>query len=122
MKSTHARLTYCASVIICTLLAPALGFTQDLDSTFWANHLHIASLHPPVWVGLFVGWYQWGLVGYCLWMPKPIDGSKVKSHLLSVCRYNLKRSLRSFSNPQRPSYALGNEGCLLLCNWPRGSQ
>src|SRR6185437_17091326 len=36
MKST--RLIYCASVIICTLLIPALGFTQDLDSTFWAHH------------------------------------------------------------------------------------
>lgn len=43
MKSTHAQLIYCASVIIWILLIPTLGCTQDLDSSFWAHH----SYHQP---------------------------------------------------------------------------
>jgi uncharacterized protein (DUF608 family) len=49
-----------------------------------------------------------------------IDSAKVKSHLNSVFRYNFKTDLTDHSNPQRPSYALGNEGGLLLCTWPKG--
>lgn len=48
------------------------------------------------------------------------DKEKVKSHLLSVYKYNFKPDLSDHSNPQRPSYALGNEGGLLLCTWPKG--
>lgn len=51
-----------------------------------------------------------------------LDPEKVKSHLLSVYRYNFKKDLRSHENPQRPGYALGAEGGLLLCTWPRGGQ
>ncbi|MCL2813987.1 MAG: non-lysosomal glucosylceramidase [Oscillospiraceae bacterium] len=46
----------------------------------------------------------------------------VKSHLLSVYRYNLKRDLSEHANPQRPGYALGREGGLLLCSWPGGQK
>ena len=49
-----------------------------------------------------------------------LDASKVTSHLVSVYRYNLKRDLSAHANPQRPSYAVGTEGGLLLCTWPRG--
>jgi hypothetical protein len=49
-----------------------------------------------------------------------IDSSKIVSHLSSVYKYNLKTDLSGHSNPQRPSYALGNEGGLLLCTWPKG--
>jgi uncharacterized protein (DUF608 family) len=49
-----------------------------------------------------------------------IDNSKVASHLKSVHKYNFKPDLTDHSNPQRPSYALGNEGGLLLCTWPKG--
>ncbi len=49
-----------------------------------------------------------------------IDSAKVKSHLNSVYRYNFKTDLTDHSNPQRPSYALGKEGGLLLCTWPKG--
>ena len=49
-----------------------------------------------------------------------IDSLKVKSHLNSVYKYNFKSDLINHSNPQRPSYALGNEGGLLLCTWPKG--
>lgn len=55
-------------------------------------------------------------------MPEVIDKEKVKSHLLSVHKYNLKTDLRNHANPQRPTYALGNEGGLLLCSWPKGGK
>jgi len=48
------------------------------------------------------------------------DKEKVKSHLLSVFKYNFKPDLSNHSNPQRLSYALGNDGGLLLCTWPKG--
>ena len=35
-------------------------------------------------------------------------------------KYNLKHDLSRHVNPQRPGYAVGNEGGLLLCSWPRG--
>ena len=47
-----------------------------------------------------------------------LDPEKVKSHLLSVYKYNLKKDLSAHANPQRPSYAMGKEGGLLLCSWP----
>jgi hypothetical protein len=46
----------------------------------------------------------------------------VKSHLQSVYSFNLKKDLSDYSNPQRPGYALGNEGGLLLCTWPQGGK
>jgi uncharacterized protein (DUF608 family) len=49
-----------------------------------------------------------------------VDTEKVSSHLKSVYKYNFKSDLSDHSNPQRPSYALGNEGGLLLCTWPKG--
>jgi uncharacterized protein (DUF608 family) len=51
-----------------------------------------------------------------------IDQQKIKSHLLAVYRFNLKKNLIDHANPQRPDYALGNEGGLLLCTWPRGGK
>jgi hypothetical protein len=51
-----------------------------------------------------------------------VDAKKVTSHLVSVHRYNLKRDLSRYPNPQRPSYAVGKEGGLLLCTWPKGGE
>jgi len=51
-----------------------------------------------------------------------IDTKKITSHLLAVHKYNLKKDLSEHANPQRPSYALGNEGGLLLCTWPKGGK
>jgi uncharacterized protein (DUF608 family) len=48
-----------------------------------------------------------------------LDVPKVTSHLRSVHKYNLKHDLSDWPNPQRPSYALGGEGGLLLCTWPK---
>jgi hypothetical protein len=51
-----------------------------------------------------------------------IDAKKVASHLKAVHRHNLKRDLTAHPNPQRPSYACGSEGGLLLCTWPKGGE
>jgi uncharacterized protein (DUF608 family) len=50
----------------------------------------------------------------------PLDRDKVISHLRSIHKYNLKHDLSAHANPQRPTYAAGDEGGLLLCTWPRG--
>jgi len=49
-----------------------------------------------------------------------LDKDKVASHVRSVHKYNLKRDLSGHANPQRPTFACGSEGGLLLCTWPRG--
>lgn len=51
-----------------------------------------------------------------------LDQGKVTSHLRAVHKYNLKRDLSAHANPQRPSYACGTEGGLLLCTWPKGGE
>ena len=55
-------------------------------------------------------------------MPDVMDKDKVKSHLVAVHRYNLKKDLRNHANPQRPTFAMGNDGGLLLCSWPKGGK
>src|SRR5690349_16447586 len=55
-------------------------------------------------------------------MDDVIDKEKIKSHILAVHKYNLKNDLTELANPQRPSYALGREGGLLLCTWPKGGK
>ncbi|HEY5078398.1 MAG TPA: GH116 family glycosyl hydrolase, partial [Opitutaceae bacterium] len=49
-----------------------------------------------------------------------LDTDKVRSHLRAVHRHNFKADLFTHANPQRPTYANGHEGGLLLCSWPRG--
>jgi uncharacterized protein (DUF608 family) len=51
-----------------------------------------------------------------------VDTEKVKSHLIAVHKYNLKHDLSDHPNPQRPAFALGKDGGLLLCTWPRGGE
>ncbi|MBN2089548.1 hypothetical protein JW964_08035 [candidate division KSB1 bacterium] len=50
------------------------------------------------------------------------DVTKVKNHLKAVHQYNLKKDLTDHVNPQRPAYAMGKEGGLLLCTWPQGGE
>ncbi len=59
-------------------------------------------------------------IGKMAGLPSFLDEAKVTSHLNSVYKYNLKTDLSDHVNPQRPSYALGKEGGLLLCTWPHG--
>ncbi len=51
-----------------------------------------------------------------------VDSEKVASHVRAVHRHNLRQDLTDHANPQRPSYACGDEGGLLLCTWPKGGQ
>jgi hypothetical protein len=46
----------------------------------------------------------------------------VASHVKAVHKYNLKTDLTAHANPQRPSYAAGAEGGLLICTWPKGGE
>ncbi len=55
-------------------------------------------------------------------LDNPIDQEKTKDHLRSVHQYNVRTDLSEHANPQRPSYALGEEGGLLLCTWPKGGK
>jgi hypothetical protein len=55
-------------------------------------------------------------------LPDPIDHAKIVSHLSAVHKYNFKSDLREHANPQRPSFAFGAEGGLLLCSWPKGGK
>ncbi|HIJ73849.1 MAG TPA: hypothetical protein HPP83_07090 [Candidatus Hydrogenedentes bacterium] len=48
------------------------------------------------------------------------DPAKIGSHLKAIHKYNLKRDLSTHANPQRPAFAMGDDGGLLLCTWPRG--
>ena len=61
-------------------------------------------------------------IGEVCGLRNVVDSVKVTSHLNSVYKYNFKKDLTDHSNPQRPSYALGNEGGLLLCTWPKGGK
>ena len=67
-----------------------------------------------------------GIIGswmaLCAGLDDPVDSDKVAEHLRSVYRYNLKKDLFTHSNPQRPGYAFGHEGGLLLCSWPHGGK
>jgi uncharacterized protein (DUF608 family) len=46
---------------------------------------------------------------------------RVKSAILAVYRHNFKETFEDHANPQR-IFALGDEGGLLLCSWPRGER
>jgi hypothetical protein len=51
-----------------------------------------------------------------------LDRDKVDSHLRAVFKHNFRPDLSGHANPQRPTYALGDEGGLLVCTWPRGGK
>ncbi len=67
-----------------------------------------------------------GILG--MWMasvcglPEIIDQEKVTSHLAAVYKNNFKSNLIDHANPQRPTYAAGRDGGLLLCTWPKGGR
>lgn len=61
-------------------------------------------------------------LGFMCGLDDVLDSSKITSHLRSVHKYNLKQNLSEHINPQRPTFALGNEGGLLLCTWPKGGK
>ena len=65
----------------------------------------------------------WGaMLARACGLEEPLDPAKIKSHLVSVHKYNLKQNLINHDNPQRPSFAFGTDGGLLLCSWPQGGK
>ena len=73
-----------------------------------------------------IGCLSDGVLGFWLadmaGLGEIVDPEKVKSHLKAVYKYNLKHDLSDHANPQRPAYALGKDGGLLLCTWPHGGE
>ena len=55
-------------------------------------------------------------------LPPFLSEEKVKSHLNAVYNYNFRTDLTDHVNPQRPGFAQGDDGGLLLCTWPAGDQ
>lgn len=53
-------------------------------------------------------------------VPAFLDPAQERSHLAAVYRHNFRNTLSEHANPQRPTYAVGAEGGLLLCSWPKG--
>ncbi len=51
-----------------------------------------------------------------------MDRDMVAKHVRSVFKYNHRKDLSEHVNPQRPGYACGTEGGLLLCSWPHGGE
>ena len=68
-----------------------------------------------------------GILGF--WMARMcgidsdiIEPSYIETNLASIYKYNLKHDLTRHANPQRPAFAMGDDGGLLLCSWPHGNQ
>ncbi|NOY38267.1 MAG: hypothetical protein GXO83_11930, partial [Chlorobi bacterium] len=61
-------------------------------------------------------------IGEMCYLDNFLDRDKVHSHLVSVYKYNFRTDLSDHVNPQRPGYAIGKEGGLLLCSWPAGDE
>ncbi|MBO4548542.1 MAG: hypothetical protein J5758_04930, partial [Abditibacteriota bacterium] len=58
----------------------------------------------------------------CCGLGDILDPEKTLSHLLSVYKYNMRKEMFDHANPQRSGYALGRDGGLLLCSWPKGGK
>ncbi len=61
-------------------------------------------------------------IAACCGVEAFLDPDKVASHLVAVHRYNYRADLSTHANPQRPTYAVGDEAGLLLCTWPKGGE
>jgi hypothetical protein len=98
---------------------------SEIDSTWDEREIERLKREGPKYQ-YGSGCFADGVVG--MWMAsvcgleEVIDSEKVKSHLLSVYKYNLVKDLSDHVNPQRPGFAFGKEGGLILCTWPKGDE
>jgi uncharacterized protein (DUF608 family) len=51
-----------------------------------------------------------------------IDEDLELAHLDAIVRHNVRESLRDHACPQRPGYALHDEGGMVMCTWPDGGR
>jgi len=100
------------------LVDPSSGYTSEESLKLLAEE------GPKYQYG--IGCLSDGVIG--AWMAEVcgigeiLDSQKVKSHLLSVYKYNFRTSLHNHANPQRQTYALNDDAGLLLCTWPNGGE
>ena len=100
---------------------PAEAARNSLDSDYSPEAIRLLEQEGPKYQ-YGNGCLSDGILGF--WIARMcglgeiIDPEKVRSHLQSVHKYNLKHDLTDHVNPQRPAYAMGGEGGLLLCTWP----
>ncbi|MEI8196788.1 MAG: GH116 family glycosyl hydrolase, partial [Phycisphaerae bacterium] len=55
-------------------------------------------------------------------IPTTLRPENIRQTLHSIHKYNFKPDLWDHIDLQRPGYALGHEGGLVLCTWPQGGQ
>jgi uncharacterized protein (DUF608 family) len=67
--------------------------------------------------GIIGAWMAWASQ-----LEMPFHAKHVLAMLRSIHRHNFRADLSTHANLQRPGYALGREGGLLLCTWPRGGK
>lgn len=48
--------------------------------------------------------------------------AEVRAHLAALVEHNLKDDLSDHDNSQRPAYAFGDDGGLVICTWPAGGE
>jgi len=107
------------------LSAPDPATAQSFGGNYSPEAVAIMNVEGPKYQ-YGTGCISDGVIG--CWMSlaagldEPIDSKYVTSHLNAIYKYNLKHDMRDHSNPQRPGYAMGNEGGLILCSWPNGGK
>jgi len=67
--------------------------------------------------GIIGAWLAWACG-----LDVPFHKKHVVSTLKSIYKHNYRADLFEHANLQRPGYALGHEGGLLLCTWPHGGK
>jgi len=105
---------------------PAEAAARSMRSTYSPEALVLLEQEGPKYQ-YGKGCLSDGVLG--MWIAKVcgideeiVDSDKVQSHLVSVHKYNLKEDLRDHANPQRPTFAMRDDGGLLLCSWPKGGK
>jgi uncharacterized protein (DUF608 family) len=107
------------------LVAPDPVKAQSFNTQYSAEAQEILKKEGPKYQ-YGKGCLSDGILG--MWMAsvcglnEVLDNDKVTSHLVAVHKYNLKDTLIDHDNPQRPTYACGDDGGLLLCTWPKGGK
>lgn len=95
------------------------------SSPYWQEALDLMEAEGPKYQ-LGSGCLADGVIGD--WMARSsglgpvLDEGQTRSHIRAVWTHNFREDLSRHENPQRPGYALGREGGLLLCTWPRGEE
>jgi len=103
--------------------SPVEAARKSYNTTYSPEALELMSKEGPKYQ-YGTGCLSDGILG--MWLAtncglrEVIDSKKVTSHLVAVHKYNLRQVLYNHPNPQRPTYAVGRDGGLLLCTWPKG--